>query len=160
MRRPDAIAILFAFFPPLGCNRAPAPSTAPAGRTYGWVTIYDRQEGLTYKGAVWWSLEETDKVRFKVSSKVPVHVGVIPRQIEKKDIPSLDVGAMECTETNTTESERECTLPNRQSTFIIRDAQPPESENPRTIHRAHVMNVKLEIWGCTNCPQKPATRGR
>ena len=97
---------------------------------------------------------------FKVSSKVPVHVGVIPRQIEKKEVPSLDARAMECNEINTTESERECALPNRESTFIIRDAQPLESENPGVIHRAHVMNVKLEIWGCTNCPQKPVTRGR
>jgi hypothetical protein len=164
MRPHHAFATLLTFLPLLGCNRTPdhtpAPSTAQPEKAYGWVTIYDGQEGMSYKGAVWWSLEDTDKLRFKVSSKVPVHVGVIPRQIEKKEIPSLDARAMECSQIDTTESEGECALPNRESTFIIRDAQPLESENPRVIHRTHLMNVKVETWGCTSCPQKPAPRGR
>jgi hypothetical protein len=150
----------------LGCSRtpdrtpAPAVSTAQTEKTYGWVTIYDRQEGMSYKGAVWWSVADTDKLRFKVGSKVPVHVGVIPRQVEKKEIPSLDARAMECSQLGATEAEGECALSNRDSTFMIRDGQPLESEDPRAIHRTHLMNVKLEIWGCTSCPQKPAPRGR
>jgi hypothetical protein len=149
-----ALSVLLA-----SCNRMPAPSTKTAGTesTYGWVTIFDRQEGMSYKGAAWWSLEDTDKVRFKITTKVPVYVGVIPRQVQKSEVPSLDLSGMECSDSGTTDAERECTLPNRQSTLLIRDIQTPDGG---VIHRTHLMNVKIEIWGCTNCPRKPSTRGR
>ena len=155
-RKLVSFPLLFLVFLP-ACHRAPqggekAAAAQPSEPVFGWVSIYDRQVGMTFGGAVWWELGETGKVRFTIRSKAPISFGIVPRRVEKKEAPSIDFLPLDCAETDVTEAERECEVPNADSTLFTRDAQKSDAG---AIHRSHVMNVKIEVWSCTNCPQKP-----